>query len=395
MKTIRLTLLVLTLFSFGSVHAQLTIINQDYQKALKTASQENKMLFIDFYTTWCGPCKVLDKTIFRNDSIGKILGKDFILLKYDAEKDTIFHLSKKHHIFIYPSAVILNKDGYVVDRNYGFPGEDFPSLSKSVLEFTNKSVEKNNRNIFIKGYSNKIDISSYPKFYVNSVGNAKAKKPDPAVIKNYFSENRDIFSEQYFSTLMYFGASDMPENFADSILKNKIKFIDLYGELETTSLLFLFVRDKFDRAISGKNQQKFDEAVAFFIGAIDDSPNRSATLQSFKMEFLKAQNKWGDVFKILDDRRNKGELSDGAINHYSWEAYKKCQDQRVIEKYIQWMKELTDKKPEYAYLETYAFLLYKSGNNAETKKIAQLAIEAAKRENQSTNDLEKLIKKVS
>jgi hypothetical protein len=58
------------------------------------------------------------------------------------------------------------------------------------------------------------------------------------------------------------------------------------------------------------------------------------------------------------------------------------------------MKELTVRKPEYAYLDTYAFLLYKSGNKEQTKKIAQLALEAAKKEKESTKALEKLLEKL-
>lgn len=390
MKSLKLLLLVLSLSSFERVHGQLTIVNQDYAKALNIAQKENKLLFIDFYTTWCGPCKVLDKTIFRNDSLGEILGKNVVLLQYDAEKDTVFHLTKKYHIFIYPSAVILNKDGYVVDRNYGFPGNDFSTLCKSVLDFTNKSVERNNQNIIIKGYSNKIDLSAYPKFYVDYVGNAKARKPSREIIKSYFSENHDIFSEEYFSTLIYFSVSDK----ADIIVKNKKKYIDLYGELETTALLFMIARDKFDNAISENSQQKFDEAVSFYIESVDDKESET-TLQNFKIEFLKSQNKWTEVLTILEDRKSKGELSDEAINNYSWEAYKKCDDQQVIGRYIQWMKELTNRKPQYTYLDTYAFLTYKSGNKALTKEIVNLAIEAAKKEKKSVKDLEELLKRVS
>ena len=81
----------------STINKDLIVINQNYNEALKIASKQNKLIFIDFYTTWCGPCKKLDKLIFQNDSIQQILKKDFILLKYNAENDTVFHLSKKHH----------------------------------------------------------------------------------------------------------------------------------------------------------------------------------------------------------------------------------------------------------------------------------------------------------
>ncbi len=65
---------------------QLTIIDQDYDKAKSIALKENKLILIDFYTTWCVPCKKLDKLIFQNDTLQQKLAADFILLKYDAKR---------------------------------------------------------------------------------------------------------------------------------------------------------------------------------------------------------------------------------------------------------------------------------------------------------------------
>ncbi|MDN5349690.1 MAG: hypothetical protein PWQ54_1086 [Bacteroidales bacterium] len=56
------------------------------------------------------------------------------------------------------------------------------------------------------------------------------------------------------------------------------------------------------------------------------------------------------------------------------------------------MKEVTDQESNYTYLDAYAYLMYKSGNRTATKRITNLAIETAKKENKSDITLEKLIK---
>ncbi len=58
------------------------------------------------------------------------------------------------------------------------------------------------------------------------------------------------------------------------------------------------------------------------------------------------------------------------------------------------MKEVTNEEPIYIYLDTYANLIHKSGNKKEARKIALLAIEAAKKEGKSTKELEILINKL-
>lgn len=368
---------------------ELIIINQDYDKALKFASKENKLLFIDFYTTWCAPCKKLDKLVFQNDSIKNILGKDFVMLKYDAEKDTIFHLSKKHHVSSYPTGIILNREGFVLNRKYGFPGQDSLSLQKNVIEFTDESIALNKEKKLLKGYSNKINIEKYPKFYVDYV-NRTNTKINNSQLSDYLNNTQDKFSEEYFSTLIYFGR-DVPVNIADIALENKQKYIDLYGQKDVETLLYFLTSVKFNVALSEINQEKYEEAVEFTKSALSEKWVNDI-LPEYEKDYLKAQNKWNEVFEINKTLKEKGEFDNGYINHFSWQVYEKCDDQDVIIKCIEWMKEVTDQEPNYAYLDTYAHLMYKSGNKIQTKRIIKLAIEATEKENKSTKILEELIK---
>lgn len=370
---------------------KLIIIEQDFDKALKLASKEDKLLFIDFYTTWCDPCKKLDKYVFQNDSIKNLLGKDFVMLKYDAEKDTIFHLSKKHHVSSYPTGIILNKEGFVVNRKYGFPGQDSFSLQKNVIEFTDKSVALNKENKLLKGYSNKINAEKYPKFYVDYV-NRTNTKINKSELSDYLNNTQDKFSEEYFSTLIYFGR-DAPVSIADLALKNKQKYINLYGEKDVETLLYFLTSAKFNVAISELDQEKYDEAVEFTKNALRNEWVNDI-LPEYKKDYLKAQNKWNEVFEINKKLKDKGEFDNGFINHFSWQVYEKCDDQDVVKNCIEWMKEVTVQEPTYAYLDTYVHLLYKVGNKTETKKIAKLAIVAAKKENKNTKELEELINKM-
>jgi len=367
---------------------EMVIVEQDYHEALSIASQENKLLFIDFYTTWCAPCKKLDNWVFRNDSIKKLLGKDFVMLKYDAERDSTFHLSKKHHVSSYPTGIILNKEGFVVNRKYGFPGNDTLSLQKNVLEFTNESIALNAEKKVLKGYSNKIEAEKYPKFYTDYV-NRTNTKINTSELNDYLNNTQDKLSEEYFSTLIYFGRN-APESIADMILENQQKYTNLYGKNDVEILLYFLTSAKFATAISELNQEKYDEAVKFAKNALNEGWANSI-LPSFEKDYLKAQNKWEEVFEINRKLKDKGEFDHDYINHFSWEVYKKCDNKQVIAKCIEWMKEVTDQESNYAYWDTYAHLMYKSGNKTETKRVTQLAIEAAKRENKSTKALEKLI----
>jgi len=252
------------------------------------AKQENKLLFVDFYTTWCAPCKKLDKWIFQNDTISQKLANNFVLLRYDAEQDKKFNLSKKHHVNSYPTGIILNSDGYVVNRKYGFAGEDVKGLHETVFEFTNKSIELNRQDKTLKGYSNKIDIKNYPKFYIDYVNRDDKKVVTRSDFKNYWGKSHDILSEEYFSTLVYF-AKDVPVIIADDFLTKKSKYIELYGETDVSVALMFMSFGKFDDAIDNKSQEKFDNAVEFMKKALSEK-TANQMLPMFKKKFEDAKN---------------------------------------------------------------------------------------------------------
>ena len=58
----------------------------DVNAAVAKAKKENKLVFIDVYTTWCGPCKWLSKNVFTDDAVGTYYNEHFVCIKVDAEK---------------------------------------------------------------------------------------------------------------------------------------------------------------------------------------------------------------------------------------------------------------------------------------------------------------------
>ena len=65
-----------------------------YTEAIELAAKENKMVFIDFYTTWCGPCKRMSKEVFPQQEVGEYFNRTFISLKLDAEKENGYDLRR-------------------------------------------------------------------------------------------------------------------------------------------------------------------------------------------------------------------------------------------------------------------------------------------------------------
>ena len=67
------TILVIVLIFIGGIQAfgqGIEFFKGDYNAALEKAKQEGKMLFVDFYVDWCGPCKMMAKDVFPQKQVG-------------------------------------------------------------------------------------------------------------------------------------------------------------------------------------------------------------------------------------------------------------------------------------------------------------------------------------
>ena len=77
-----------------------------------------RFVLVDFYTVWCGPCKKLDETTWKDPKVRDWLSKEAVCLKVDAEKDE--PLAQKYRVNVYPTVLLVRPDGSEIDRLVGY-----------------------------------------------------------------------------------------------------------------------------------------------------------------------------------------------------------------------------------------------------------------------------------
>ncbi|MEM7037488.1 MAG: thioredoxin domain-containing protein, partial [Bacteroidota bacterium] len=90
-----------------------------FHEALAKAKSENKMLFLDCYTDWCGPCKWMTKNVMTNPEVGDLYNATFVSYKLNMEKGEGPDIAKKYAVKAYPTLLYINGDGQVVERIVG------------------------------------------------------------------------------------------------------------------------------------------------------------------------------------------------------------------------------------------------------------------------------------
>ncbi len=114
--------------------AQTEFRHISFDEALAAAKQEKKLVFIDFFTTWCGPCRMMANKVFPEKLVGDYMNANFIPLKLDAEKEGL-ELSKRFGVKAYPTFVLIDAEGKEVGKVTGMmDGPVFIEKLKAALD---------------------------------------------------------------------------------------------------------------------------------------------------------------------------------------------------------------------------------------------------------------------
>jgi len=92
-----------------------------WAEALTAAAADKKIIFLDAYAAWCGPCKLMTANTFTDELVGEYFNENFICVKMDMEKNADGpRLSSKYGLKAYPSLYFINAKEEIVHETLGY-----------------------------------------------------------------------------------------------------------------------------------------------------------------------------------------------------------------------------------------------------------------------------------
>lgn len=87
-----------------------------FEKAQLAASQDDKLILLDFYASWCLPCKWMEETTFQDQEVKNIVASKYIPIKVNIDDFDGFDIKSKYDVQFLPTILVFNKNGKMVQR---------------------------------------------------------------------------------------------------------------------------------------------------------------------------------------------------------------------------------------------------------------------------------------
>ena len=372
-KVSGLVMAIFMLIAFN-IHAQGIKFFEGTIKELKTEAQkQNKLIFIDCYTTWCGPCKMLEKNIFPLKEVGDFYNSHFVCYELDMEKGEGLELAKQYNVTGYPTLLYLNASGETVHRAGG-AGD----AKKIITDGENAFSPTDNLVALQKSFKNgKRDTALLRKLII---GNRSAMLPeDPEAVDAYWKQvpPEDLLNISCLNVFIYCDISINSPQF-NYLYANKEKFLAKFPKETIDYALYYKAANAIYKAGKSKDAKLFERAKA--IVAETKDPQITQTAQFNEMEYYKDMGQWDNYLTASDKMAVYTKNNYQINNSIAWNIVSNTDDKKLLNKALEYATKSIEAKKEYANMDTYAFVLFKLGKMNEAHHAATEALELAKKE---------------
>jgi thioredoxin-related protein len=354
-----------------------------WNQALELAKKANKPIFLDAYTDWCGWCKVMDKETFSDAKVAAFMNANFVNVKMEMETGEGVDVAMKYRISSYPTFKVYAVDG---TPTYTVLGYQEP---KDWLETLAKMTDPSQSQI-AKGITPQLNLN-YPDWHRGAYLKGKNKKiADAKTVQAWFDEQQDKYSEVTWSIITRYQLTEAQTAW---VMAHEAEYRALYGE-EFDQVAQKHAQSIFNNAVVKKDRSLLDKATDLFTKTV---PEQAETMRErLQAMYYNRTEDWKQLGDVVEKMSQTADATADGINEFAWNMYEKCEDNPSLVKAADAMKRTTTKldASKWAFVDTYAALLYKTKQYDEAERQALRAIDMGKEANADVAETEELLKKI-
>jgi thiol-disulfide isomerase/thioredoxin len=343
------------------------------------AKAENKFIFVDCFTSWCGPCKMMDTLVYPQEVAGDFMNKNFISLKVQIDKtphdsedfkllyNDAVEIAKTYHVVAYPTLLFFAPDGHIVHRQTGMipiPEQFNEKAAEAMNPATQYYTLLDNFNKNPYG-----DPETIRKLALFASRNYD-KKSAVMFSNAYLAMQKDLFTEDNLKFMYEFTDASTDKYFSEFMAKSsKIDSVMGIGTSARKIEEIAVNEDYFKDLLPGK--QPDWKAKETYLG--EKYPGYAKEIIArFHLEYDADAKNWP---KVAVDMKLYGakylpDMELNVMDGFAQRIFDESADQNSLERALEW-SEYAKGKGNMTSEITYANILYKTGHKEEAISIIQ------------------------
>lgn len=366
-------LLLLSLFSL-TLSAQestgIVFAEKPFEELLAEARESDKLIFIDAYTTWCGPCKMMTAKVFPDPAVGEVYNDRFINAKFNMEEGEGVGLARRYAVMAYPTYLFINGEGELVHKGLGYI--PVPAL----LELADVAVSDYSLGALEQRYLAGERDAEFIGFYAEALAASNEEARADRIVEDYLA-SQDDWSEPANLRLLLTSPGELGGKRMNYLIRHAEQVEQSLGSGSAIQTIQRALVNAYHRQHRKRSLVAPDEIADFYTehagplaGQLQDAYGLIYYERAGDMEqYLPLAVQYYSTYPTDDYTE---------LNSLAWTFFEQSDDPEQLAQAIEWAEKSVALRAYYPNLDTLAWLYYKTGQQEKAEATATRAIEHAK-----------------
>lgn len=351
--------------------------------ALNKAKAENKIVFMDAYTTWCGPCKMMAARVFPDSAVGVFFNARFVNLKTDMEKGEGPALALRYGVEYYPTLLFFNAEGKVIHKAVGYHNaEEFVKLAHTAANPEANLLALETR--YRKGERSAALLRAYTE--------VKSAAFDPTagqLASDYLKTQTNLSSPENMDFIMRYVDDPFSDGFR-FLQQNRRVFEEKFSEKEVKQKLDMVFEDYLLR----HPDLQLGEVQRLYGTVYPEQGERLAS--NYRLTYYRQREDMQKFALSAVDHYTRFPTNDAdELNEIAFLFAQNLTDPAMLQKAIEWAEKSVSTHESNYNQDTLARLYLKLGKKKQAAAAARRSIELAKNAGEDASQTQELLEKIN